>query len=155
VIVQPETVFRWHSTTWWRYPTWKGGDDGATPEWQEYIRKYGRKYVPASGSDRLRGRRRGRRPGSCFRNALLLALDDVGLTYVEGLAAAQGDPAIEIVHAWCIDSAGEVIDPTWRPAGASYLGMAVPTSVVTESVLESRRFGPILVDPEVRALLLT
>jgi len=61
--------------------------------------------------------------GECFSNALHLAHEE-GLTYVEGYATT----VIPMHHAWCVDSAGNVIDPTWRALGSSYFG--IPFDIV-------------------------
>lgn len=59
--------------------------------------------------------------GDCFPNALNLALR-ARLHYVEGYAIA-GDISIPLEHAWCVNDAGRVYDPTW-PDGHTYFGMA-------------------------------
>lgn len=61
-------------------------------------------------SFRGRGYRRGQERG-CFKNAFRLALGFDDLIYCEGLAFSGIIPAH---HAWCVDSDGNVVDPTWR-----------------------------------------
>lgn len=66
----------------------------------------------------------------CFANAARLALATPDLTYCEGVALA----IIPTHHAWCIDTKGRVVDPTWRtrendahthnPGEMAYLGIA-------------------------------
>lgn len=45
----------------------------------------------------------------CYRNAYELALHDLSLTYVEGVAVG----VIPTDHAWCVTAEGVVVDPTW------------------------------------------
>lgn len=59
--------------------------------------------------------------GQCFYNAWELA-ENMGLHYVEGYAVS-GDMPIPLEHAWCVNDAGRVFDPTWAD-GHHYFGMA-------------------------------
>lgn len=52
------------------------------------------------------------KPKECFSNAVELALKNDFL-YCEGIAVSS-DLMFPIHHAWCVDTEGEVIDPTWR-----------------------------------------
>lgn len=61
--------------------------------------------------------------GRCYENALRLARLK-GLHYVEGYAVSSPELPLPLEHAWCVDDAGQVFDPTW-PEGAEYFGMAV------------------------------
>ena len=61
----------------------------------------------------------------CFMNATNKMHDHQGLTYVEGYAVHCGLP---MEHAWCVDSNGKVIDPTWKPTYQS--GEAVPVEAI-------------------------
>lgn len=78
----------------------------------------------------------------CFANATRLSL--YGLSskyrYVEGLAACSlGFP---ILHAWCEDAAGNVIDPTWRePEKCSYMGVVITASELQYSMLKHEVYG--------------
>lgn len=60
--------------------------------------------------------------GQCYENAYYLA-QTRGLYYVEGLAISRDDIPLPLDHAWCVDHAGRVYDPTW-PEGSQYYGMA-------------------------------
>jgi hypothetical protein len=51
------------------------------------------------------------RPRQCFYNAWIMSLARDDLTYYEGFAYSG---LITVHHAWCIDSDGLVVDPTWR-----------------------------------------
>lgn len=61
------------------------------------------------------------RLGDCYPNAFNLAILS-RLHYVEGYAIA-GDIGLPLQHAWCVDDAGQVFDPTWAD-GHTYFGMA-------------------------------
>jgi len=77
--------------------------------------------------------------GQCFANAGSLALNNPGLIYVEGLADCGLFPT---AHAWCIDDAGRVIDPTWRDcANASYFGIPVQWDALHEHVDQTGYWG--------------
>jgi hypothetical protein len=61
--------------------------------------------------------------GECYLNAARLAIE-MELTYVEGYASSQEVPAT-VLHAWCLDKEGCVIDPTWPVPGKAYRGIPV------------------------------
>lgn len=76
--------------------------------------------------------------GECFRNAGRLALK--GYTYMEGYALPEG--GIPLLHAWCVDAAGAVVDPTWAaPERAAYFGVVIPTEVVCTAALLHGSWG--------------
>lgn len=78
----------------------------------------------------------------CFLNSARLALQTPGLTYCEGVALA----IIPTHHAWCIDTKGRVIDPTWRtrendphghnPGEMAYLGITFEMGDVTRMLTQ-------------------
>jgi hypothetical protein len=63
--------------------------------------------------------------GQCFINAQRLARRRKTLHYVEGIA----EGVLPMAHAWCVDRAGNVYDPTWRTPspgiGTSYCGVEI------------------------------
>lgn len=75
----------------------------------------------------------------CYRNAALLALGDPRFTYVEGYAAYT----VPLLHAWCVDDAGNVLDVTWRSREGTPEYFGVP---FRRSYLEKRRRGDALID---------
>ncbi|HNI35842.1 MAG TPA: hypothetical protein PLV93_10605 [Microthrixaceae bacterium] len=78
-------------------------------------------------------------PKECFRNAGLAAQEHESLRYAEGFAF----PAVvrmPMAHAWLIDEAGEVVDPTWSD-GADYFGIIVPTDRMTALTVETGMWG--------------
>lgn len=67
-----------------------------------------------------------------FRNAYRLARARPGLRYCEGYTLPRGYTEAPNRHAWCVDDAGTVIDPSpgWaepgRPLRECYFGVAIP-----------------------------
>jgi len=91
-----------------------------------YLDKYGT-YMPLGGK---LPRYYPHKPKKCFRNAGQLAMGNDSYTYCEGVAEVT--PGFFIHHAWCLDSTGRVVDPTWQRDGIAnrYFGVAVPTDVM-------------------------
>lgn len=89
----------------------------------------------------------------CFRNALELAISS-DLIYCEGYAFGA---VIPVLHAWCLDLNGNVIDPTWE-SGKEYVGVPFDTDYVVaftdkyavyDSVIENwRGHWPLLMNPD-------
>lgn len=79
----------------------------------------------------------------CFQNAAQLAFDEPALTYVEGFAHRY----VPTLHAWCVDSEGRVVDPTWRDEllatwrDAAYVGIPFDTTFVRRRVLKTKKWG--------------
>lgn len=77
----------------------------------------------------------------CFSNAYHLAARRRDLSYVEGFAV---NATIPVLHAWCIESDGGVVDPTWRITryrAAAYFGVVLPLSLVDQAIRLSGHFG--------------
>lgn len=72
----------------------------------------------------------------CYRNALMLMLDNPSYLYVEGYATG----IIPVMHAWCIDKKGNVIDPTWAD-GKEYFGVIFKRSYALEQALKDGKVG--------------
>jgi len=98
-----------------------------------FVLKYGQAFEAAR---RPKGMRKGR-AGSCFINALLLAMDEhFSYTYVEGYGCSEGH---FVHHAWCINDNGEVLDRTWdKPEECSYFGIPFLASFIREQVRQTR-----------------
>lgn len=80
--------------------------------------------------------------GDCFKNALLLANERRDLDYVEGYGSSEFLPAI--LHAWCVDEGGRVVDPTWPDsADRHYFGLRIDTAVACRIVVEAEVYGVI------------
>lgn len=78
--------------------------------------------------------------GMCYMNAAHLALDNTGLTYVEGMVSVCG---IHIDHAWCVSADGIVIDPTLANGDdiAGYFGVPFLTDYVRKACLRNGVYG--------------
>lgn len=77
--------------------------------------------------------------GHCYSTAGELALSNTDeLIYVEGYAMG----IFPLQHAWCINAAGEVIDPTWdTPDNCAYFGIPVAPDFLRDRVLETGKWG--------------
>jgi hypothetical protein len=81
-------------------------------------------------------------PKACFMNACHLAFEDDALTYVEGYACGVKDIALPMQHAWCVNAADEVIDPTWpRGSGYGYYGVPFDTRFLRQQVAKRGYYG--------------
>ncbi|ALG75738.1 hypothetical protein AL072_32910 [Azospirillum thiophilum] len=68
----------------------------------------------------------------CFTNAWKTVQTQPDLRYVEGYGY-DPDIGFPIEHAWCIDSAGRVLDLTWRDATrCRYFGAIFPPKAVVQ-----------------------
>jgi hypothetical protein len=83
----------------------------------DFVLRHGRSYAPAPPRYRERGADK-----CCFGNAIMLAVKYPRLRYVEGFAVVPRI-GIPVLHAWNVDDAGRMVDITWRPVGAAYIGV--------------------------------
>lgn len=85
---------------------------------EDYVLDNGKQFIYRPFPKKYRGCRRVAQ--ECFCNAVFLALDHHELKYAEGYAMQEG--LMPALHAWCVDAAGFVCDPTWR-VSADYYGV--------------------------------
>lgn len=86
----------------------------------------------------------------CFCNAANHAIGDESLTYVEGYAINM----IPCMHAWCVDTGGNVIDTTWRNSeDCIYFGVPFDTKYLRRVLLERQYYG-VIESPETDYALL-
>jgi len=77
----------------------------------------------------------------CYENAFWLAIEYEDLTYVEGFAKSPGG-RWGVLHAWCVDPHGRVIDNTWLDAAeSSYFGIPFKTAFLSQTVKKYGRYG--------------
>jgi hypothetical protein len=89
---------------------------------------------------RLRGPYR-----ACYRNTFKLVHARPQLRYTEGYAIATIDDdftGIPVQHAWAVDDAGRVMDPTWPDAGRSaYFGIEFDLADVSRHIIRTNGAG--------------
>ena len=98
---------------------------------QEFIVRHGWLFPPKQFPAKYRKWRRGLH--GCFENSLELAVESGELAYVEGFALPpEGISEQPTAHAWCVDSDGNVVDPTWhtRMGGRDYCGLAFDKGLI-------------------------
>ena len=88
--------------------------------------------------DKIRGRMK-----ECFSNAMRTMIRHPRTyTYCEGYAISY---MIPVYHAWLIDPAGRVVDVTW-PSGTDYFGVAFTKKQVTDFMIRTECYGPMIDD---------
>ena len=83
------------------------------------------------------------KPKSCFENCFKALWNYPHLRYCEGFAI-DDDLTLAISHAWLVNDAFEVIDPTWtgkRFTGCTYFGVVFNNDFVVEFVTQTRHYG--------------
>jgi len=105
----------------------------------EFVLKHGREFTP---SRTLPKDMRLGKLGHCFENAAKLAIDRACYTYCEGYAMG----IIPVLHAWCVDENGVVVDPTWtrgnlEALGMVYFGVAFNTKYLIHHLCEHEKYG--------------
>src|SRR5690606_29027418 len=77
----------------------------------------------------------------CYKNAAHYVLNRQDVSYAEGYAVDVGLP-IPIEHAWLIDDAGMVIDPTWPDSSDHlYFGVVFRKSFVSEMIINASEWS--------------
>lgn len=82
-------------------------------------------------------------PQECFRNSHELVINqlDRGFTYFEGYAV-RASLCVPILHAWCVDELGGVIDTTWKNSQeCTYWGVGFDYDFMVQHTLELGWYG--------------
>jgi hypothetical protein len=106
----------------------------------QFIHDYGWFYEPAPLPEAVKPGN----PNECYNNALVLALNDPTLIYVEGFAAGAG--GLRIHHAWATDGTGRAVDNTWDAPGVVYVGVPFKCGFVSLTGLKNKGVGSLLAD---------
>ncbi len=77
------------------------------PTPQSFVLEHGMQFPTMAPKQPKLGRLK-----ACYKNAAQLAMNSKDVIYVEGFAAG----IIPVMHAWCIDLEGRVLEPTWTHA---------------------------------------
>ncbi|HEY6965860.1 MAG TPA: hypothetical protein VI229_00200 [Burkholderiales bacterium] len=110
-----------------------------------FVLKHGRLWTPAPRPAGMRKQRN----GTCFKSAYEAAERDSALTYVEG----YGMSVIPVLHAWCVDQEGRVVDPVWtNPETRAYYGIPLTLEFLHRTMMRTRVYG-VLDDPETVGLM--
>lgn len=81
-------------------------------------------------------------PKACFMNATHAFLQRDDLDYCEGVGFIPSLPGFAFLHAWCVDAAGHVVDPTWdAPETCRYYGVRFPRKAYTRHIFRAKVYG--------------
>lgn len=109
---------------------------------EAFVLAHGKEYTPPAPGPLPNGIPAGEIK-NCFQNAYLLATAwPAKYTYVEGWAAG----IIPVHHAWVVDAAGNVVDPTWAPPnrvtpGTAYFGVAFKKAYLERATTRAGYYG--------------
>lgn len=109
-----------------------------TGDFLAYLRNAGaRDWTPAPLPDDMK---RGI-PKACFMNATHAVLADPDLDYCEGVAFVPELP-FGFLHAWAVDAAGNVVDPTWNePEKCRYYGVRYDRDKYERHMCKTEMYG--------------
>ena len=104
-----------------------------TPIAYSFLKDHGRSFTKIEAETKLGEQ------SQCYCNSYRMFLE-AGFSYAEGIAVPKG--LIPVHHAWCIDTEGQVRDPTWKDAAdAQYFGVIFKESFVFKVALEIKVYG--------------
>lgn len=120
---------------------WKDVEIKSMPQ---YLLQHGR---PFTVNPAVKWKGKPRKMKECYCNAINVMLNppilngfDDRLIYCEGYAIPAGIP-IPIEHGFCVNSFGEVIDPTWKEPGIEYFGVPFKHQFVLQRMRETEVYG--------------
>jgi hypothetical protein len=109
----------------------------------DWITQHGRAFPTVRWDHSFRGDKQ-----ACFKNCLELAIPNFDLRYAEGYAQdASIKSKLKFHHAWLVNDAGEVIDPTWPEGQHTYFGAVFGSQYIRRRLLAMmprRRVGSLL-----------
>ena len=101
---------------------------------REFVLREGRFYTPQTYPTQYRVGDR----GLCYRDSMRLSIESE-LVYVEGFALTYV-AKVAMLHGWCSDDLGRVVDSTWPNTGIAYYGVSFrPAYVRAKSRVVSRQ----------------
>lgn len=111
----------------------------------DFLLQHGRNFEPAPLPDDVK---KGRAK-ECYCNAANIVIDEPErFIYCEGYAVG----VIPVMHAFCIDVEGRVVDPTWYgksergrtpTLGTEYFGIAIKKDYLVKTLIKNERYGVI------------
>ncbi len=104
---------------------------------QKLILETGKPFLKRVETASFRGK-----PKQCFQNCFEALLQHPNLIYCEGYAIDDTLP-IAIIHAWLVNDAFEVIDPTWNEeaTGCTYFGLPLNGEFVIDFAIKTKYYG--------------
>lgn len=103
-----------------------------------YLAAHGQEWRPSPLPD---GVKRGR-DKECYKNASQLVIGRTDLKYAEGIAYASKLGDLPFLHAWAVDGAGRVVDPTWdHPERNRYFGVAYDGKAYMQHIVSTKLYG--------------
>ncbi len=102
---------------------------------EDFVLQHGQEFQWAPCPEEFRGGEM----KECFKNAYQTCLLDEKLRYVEGYARRTGVPVV-VLHGWCVDENGKVLDPTWEN-GTWYFGVIFGRNYVSDVFKARKEYG--------------
>jgi GNAT superfamily N-acetyltransferase len=112
---------------------------------EEFVLAEGRSWEPQPLPENV-AKWRGK-PKECYKNAADAVIGMDGKDplpdsrYVEGYVHVAGIEGLPIAHAWAVDKDGKVLELTLDEPGVEYVGVEVPTDVLTATLLRREMYG--------------
>lgn len=99
---------------------------------QDFVLRHGQAMGDSTKSRVKRGRM-----GYCYANASRLAMRNPEYIYCEGYAAV----VFPVMHGWCVNRDGQVVDPTWGEDGVDYFGIPIKRKYLMRALAIQGSYG--------------